>query len=228
MMSGPNASVIASFVSEPSRAAMLTLLMDGRYHTAGELACAAGVKAQTASYHLSMMVDGGVLDTKKQGRHRYFGIVNAQVAGIMELLLSAAPRLPVRSLRQAEEDAAIRHARTCYDHLAGRTGVLLTEAMVRLGVLLEDEEDYRVTDKGESFFASLGIDLELARRKRRSFARQCLDWSERKPHLGGALGQVVLARLIELAWIERSAHTRAVVVTRQGKMNLEKFFSVTL
>lgn len=192
-----NVALIASMVSDASRSAILNALMDGRFHAAGELARMAGIQPQTASFHLAKMVDAGLIAVEKQGRHRYYGIRNPEVAQVMESLLSIAPPVKIKSLRQSAEEQTLRKARTCYDHLAGNLGVSLTQSLVREGILLEGENGFEVTKNGEAFFENFQIDLNRVKRKRRSFSHKCLDWSERRHHLAGALGHALLDRLLE-------------------------------
>ncbi|MGC4377196.1 winged helix-turn-helix domain-containing protein [Fictibacillus sp. Mic-4] len=224
----PNAAKVAALVSEPSRAAILTALLDGRFHPASELAFMAGVKPQTASFHLAKMVDANVVAVEKHGRHRYYGIRDEEVARVMESILSIAPPVKIKSLKQASEDRAVRFARTCYDHLAGNLGVKLTESLLNSGVIGEEENAFTVTKKGEEFFEAFQIDLKLVRKKRRSFSHKCLDWSERRHHLAGALGNALLERLLELNWMERLPKTRAIKITADGKKGLKETFSVEI
>ncbi|MBB6674663.1 ArsR/SmtB family transcription factor [Cohnella nanjingensis] len=228
MSVNPHVAAVAGMATEPSRAAMLTILLDGRRHTAGELASMAGIKPQTASFHLAKMVAADVVAVSSQGRHRYYGIRSAEVAGVMESLLSIARPVQIRSLRQSTEDRAIRHARTCYDHLAGSVGVQVTDALLRMGALADEQDRFVLTEDGERFLARFGIDMPAVRRQRRSFLHKCLDWSERYPHLGGALGHALLERLLFLQWIERQPDTRAVRVTPAGIQGLRETFGVAL
>lgn len=225
----PNAAKVAALVSESSRAAILTVLLDGRFHPASELAYLAGIKPQTASFHLTKMVDANIVAVEKQGRHRYYGIENQEVAQVMESLLSIAPPVEIKSLKQASEDKAIRYARTCYDHLAGNVGVRLTEALVQSGIICEEKDRFLVTHKGMEFFAAFQIDLERVKKKtRRSFSHKCLDWSERRHHLAGALGNALLERLLELNWIQRLPKTRAIKITADGKQGFKDIFSIDI
>ncbi|WP_308530896.1 winged helix-turn-helix domain-containing protein [uncultured Paenibacillus sp.] len=222
------AAVIASLVSDPSRSAMLTAMLDGRYHAAGELAHRAGIQAQTASFHLAKLTEAGLVAVEKQGRHRYYGIANPEVARVLESLLSIAPPASIRSLRQATEDQALRHARTCYDHLAGSLGVRLTQSMIRTGILAEGDGAFEVTAEGEAFLDRFGVDVNRAKAKRRSFSPKCLDWSERRHHLAGALGNALLERLTELGWVERSPQSRAVKLTAEGRAGLKDTFALDM
>ncbi|WP_225999900.1 ArsR/SmtB family transcription factor [Paenibacillus sp. BJ-4] len=228
MSTKSNVAMIASLVSEPSRAAILTALLDGRFHTASELAHMAGIKPQTASFHLSKMIEAQAVTVEKQGRHRYFGIQNPEVARVMESLLSIAPPVQIKSFKQAAENEAIRLARTCYDHLAGHLGVQIMNSLMQKGILSENQDGLHITGKGEAFFADFQVDLTQTRQKRRSFSHKCLDWSERRHHLAGALGSALLDRLLALHWIERLPTTRAIRVTAEGKRGFIELFSIDI
>ncbi|MHB0862959.1 ArsR/SmtB family transcription factor [Paenibacillus sp. SEL3] len=226
MSTKSNVAMIASLVSEPSRAAILTALLDGRFHTASELAHMAGIKPQTASFHLAKMTEAHVVTVEKQGRHRYYGIQDPEVARVMESFLSIAPPVPIKSFKQASENEAIRLARTCYDHVAGQLGVQIMSFFMQRGILSEDQDGLHITDQGETFFTDFQIDLTKTRQKRRSFSHKCLDWSERRHHLAGALGSAILDRLFELHWIERLPTTRAIRITAEGKRGFKEIFSI--
>ncbi|MBX4149050.1 ArsR/SmtB family transcription factor [Paenibacillus lautus] len=226
MNANSNIAQVASLVSDASRAAILTVLLDGRYHPASELAYMANIKPQTASFHLSKMVAANLVTVEQQGRHRYYGIQNQEVAQIMETLLSITPPVEIRSLNQAVENEALRQARTCYDHLAGKLGIQLTNSLLSAGVLSEEGDQFTVTEKGEDFFKAFQVDLGRVKRKRRSFTHRCLDWSERRHHLAGALGHALLERLLELHWIQRVPSTRAIKITPEGKKGLQEIFHI--
>ncbi|PAE98197.1 ArsR/SmtB family transcription factor [Shouchella clausii] len=228
MNANPNVAIVASLVSEPSRAAILTALLDGRFHPASELAYMAGIKPQTASFHLAKMVDADVIAVEKQGRHRYYGIQDPEIAKIMESLLSIAPPQKIKSFNQASQDKAIRSARTCYDHLAGALGVKVTDSLLNMNVIREDKDGFVVTESGEEFFQAFQINLKKVRKKRRSFSHKCLDWSERRHHLAGALGNALLEKFIELNWVQRLPKTRAIQITDEGKQGLKETFSLDI
>ncbi|WP_058830606.1 ArsR/SmtB family transcription factor [Paenibacillus polymyxa] len=228
MSTKSNVAMIASLVSEPSRAAILTALLDGRFHTASELAHMAGIKPQTASFHLAKMTEAQVVTVEKQGRHRYYGIQDPEVAQVMESLLSIAPPVPIKSFKQASENEAIRLARTCYDHVAGHLGVQIMSFFIQRGILSEDQDGLHITQQGEIFFADFQIDLKNTRQKRRSFSHKCLDWSERRHHLAGALGSALLDRLLELHWVEHLPTTRAIRITAEGKRGFKEVFSIEI
>lgn len=206
---------------------MLLLLLDGRALTAGELARRSRVSPSTASAHLTRLVEGGLLAVERQGRHRYFRLADASVGKALETLATISPPAPVRSLRQSQVGKAIHYARTCYDHLAGQVGVGLTEAMVRAGMLVESGS-YELTPAGAERLTALGLDLPTIRRQSRAFALRCLDWSERRPHLAGALGAALTTRLFELGWIRRTDASRAVQLTELGRLELTRQFELEL
>ncbi|CAM3819222.1 winged helix-turn-helix domain-containing protein [Aeromicrobium ponti] len=228
MRSGPDASTIASLISDPSRAAILTVLMDGRSHPAGDLAYAANIKPQTASFHLAKMLEVNVVSLEKQGRHRYYRIENIEIAKALETLLAISPQPKVKSFKQVTENENLRFARTCYDHLAGKLGVKLMDALVDKGYIIEESNEILITKEGEIFLELFDIPLDIVRKKRRSFVHKCLDWSERRHHLAGALGHELFERFFELQWIERMEKTRAIRITSAGRKGLNELLSITL
>ena len=224
-------------MADRARAAMLIALLDGRPLAAGELARAAGVGAATASAHLARLLDGGLVTVLRQGRHRYYELAEPRVAAAIEALSHLGPALPVRSLRQSRQAAALAEARTCYDHLAGRAGVALLDSLLARGLLIPAADaaggsaadgtelpEYEVTGAGETSLAAFGVDTGNLRRQRRRFAGACLDWTQRRPHLNGALGAAITARLLELAWLEPGPHRRSVQVTPAGRDGLTSTF----
>src|SRR2546429_3922082 len=182
MAASPDLAPVAALVGEPARAAMLTELLDGRALTAGELAARAGVSPSTASAHLSRLVEGGLLAVVSQGRHRYYRLAGRPVASALEALAALAPPAEAHGPFQREVLAGLRFARTCYGHLAGGLGVALRDRLLAAELITEEGVEHRVTAAGERWLTGLGVDLDAARRARRSFARACLDWSERRPH----------------------------------------------
>lgn len=221
-----NIAAVAALIADPTRAAFLDELLDGRALPAGELARRAGVTASTASTHLTRLVEGGLVAAERSGRHRYFRLADPTVARALEALAAVAPPKPVRSLRQSEVAAALRSGRTCYDHLAGVLGVKLTLALVDSGALVENGSGYDLTAAGEQRLVALGLDLPLLRKSRRAFASRCLDWSERRYHLSGALGSALLHRFVELGWLKRADASRAVRVTPEGRGGLLAAFGI--
>lgn len=219
MGSRPDFSYVAKLMADSSRAAMLDALLGLDGLPASELARKANISMQTASGHLAKLVEGNLVRVEKHGRHRYFRIASPDVAHAIESLTVIAPYPKINSLKDSSRAEKVRIARTCYDHLAGKLGVSLTEAFIQKGYLIEGEVDFIVTDMGETFFGDFNMDLELLRNKRRHFARKCLDWSERRYHLAGSLGNAFLERLLDLGWIEKLPG-RAVKVTETGRIGL--------
>jgi DNA-binding transcriptional ArsR family regulator len=208
-------SQVARMFSDPARAAMCVALLDGTGRSAGELARAAGVSPAAASPHLAKLVRFGVLRSWPAGRHKYFTLASPAVARALEALALIAPTYPATSLRQVRAGEAIRRARLCYDHLAGELGVTLAEKLVARGWLTEE---FMPTGIGLGGFAELGIAVERLRRGRRTFARPCLDWTVRRPHLAGALGAALTRLMIDRRWILQSRGTRAVEVTAPDEL----------
>jgi len=212
----PDIARVAAAIGSRARASILERLLDARSAPAGTLADVAGVARSTASAHLEMLIDAGLLSVERQGRQRRYRLASPDVAHAIEALATIAPRRPVTSLRDATSAERLRTARTCYDHLAGRLGVALSEALVATGALRLRDGAYLVTRKGEVVFSALGIDLTAARLRRRAFAIPCLDWTERRMHLAGALGAALCDRFMTLGWIERSGPGREVALTTAG------------
>ncbi|MGE4132375.1 MAG: ArsR/SmtB family transcription factor [Bdellovibrionales bacterium] len=221
---GPNLSKIASIIADPSRGKMLASLMNLDGLPASELAHMAGVTAQTASSHLSKMVAGGLVKLTKQGRHRYYSIASEQVADILEKLAILSPMPAAKTTRDSIELKSLRVGRTCYGHLAGRAGVALLDRLLTKKYLEKNGDDYSITSEGNAFFEQLGLSLESLQNLRRVFACPCLDWTERKYHLAGALGSALTALLFEKGFVRRFENSRAVAFTDNGRVFfLEKF-----
>ncbi|MEV0618599.1 helix-turn-helix domain-containing protein [Nonomuraea sp. NPDC050404] len=211
---------VAALIADPTRAAILTALLGGRALAAGELARVAGVSAATASAHLAKLLEGGLVDVVRQGRHRYYRLAGHEIAEVLEVLARISARPPVRSLRQSRQARLLEEARTCYDHLAGRAGVGLLDRLKEGGYY----DGHDVTAAGERLLAGLGVDVAGARRSRRRFAPECLDWTERRSHLGGALGAAITEVLFERGWYRRGSVPRAVVLTEEGRQGLSALF----
>jgi DNA-binding transcriptional ArsR family regulator len=210
----------AALIADPSRAAMLAELLDGRALPSGELARIGGVSAQSASMHLSQLVNGGFLAVKQQGRHRYYSIASAQVAHAIEALgvISTSDKY-----RPNRADEVFRYARTCYDHLAGELAVQLMDRFEGDGLLVPSgERDYELTRRGEQFLSKWNIKVDAARQARRCFARRCLDWTERRDHLAGALGAALCDRFLTAGWLTRDKRSRAVHVSLAGRRELSR------
>lgn len=228
MAAFPDLAPIGALIGDRTRAAILSELFDGRALTAGELAARARVAPPTASGHLAKLVAGGLLEVVSQGRHRYYRLAGPRVATALETLAALAPGAA------APDDAfdrevlgGLRFARSCYRHLAGRVGVDVRDRLLELDLLRPDGAEHRVTAAGEAWFADLGVDVAAARAARRAFARTCLDWSERRPHLAGSLGDALLDALVRRAWISRRPGERAVDLTAAGAAGLASSLGLT-
>lgn len=226
MRLGPDISLIASLVGDPARANMLTALMDGRALTAGELAHEAGVTAQTASGHLAKMEEAGLLVRRKQGRHRYVALSGPEVGQMLEAMMGVAALTGPKRTRTGPKEPALRDARVCYDHLAGSHAVALLDALTLSNSLATHGDDLLLTDKGARLFEDFGIDIDTLRKARRPTCKTCLDWSERRFHLGGGLGAALLNELYARKWAKREEGTRVVRFTRDGLQNFERTFGL--
>jgi DNA-binding transcriptional ArsR family regulator len=224
----PSLAEIAALVGNPARANMLTALLDGRALSASELAYAGGVAPQTASEHLAKLNEGRLLALAKQGRHSYYRLASPLIARMLESIMAVAADGPARYQPRWRGGDALRNARTCYDHLAGRLGVALADALVERDRVALSDDGGIVTPQGEEFFLGFGVDLGERGRSRRPFCRPCLDWSERRSHLAGALGAALAARSFELGWITRKRDTRAVLITDKGERGFSETFGVEL
>ncbi len=238
-------AAIGALLADATRARMMIGLADGRALPATVLAAESGVAASTASEHLARLVQGGLLTVEQSGRHRYYRIAGPRVGAAMEALAVLAPTRPVRSLRESTRAAALRRARSCYDHLAGRLGVAVTEALLERKALIRTDgrpgteraqgdpisaplshHPYRLGPNAGNLFAELGVDLDAAGHGRRPLLRFCVDWSEQRHHLSGALGAAVLTRMESAGWVDRSGTRRALRVTDRGAVVLDQVLGI--
>jgi DNA-binding transcriptional ArsR family regulator len=222
-------ATIGELLGDPARAGILVSLLDGSARTAGELAFTANVSAQSASGHLAKMVDGGLLTVRSSGRHRYFSLAGPEVAHALEAVGAVATTQPmVHVIRPRPNNAEMYIARTCYDHLAGRIAVELARKIEEEGAICaQGKDNYELGRCGREYFAKLGIEVDPLQGSRRSFARQCVDWTERRPHIAGALGAAICTRFVALRWIVPRRDSRAVRITHEGAQVLRKRFGIT-
>jgi DNA-binding transcriptional ArsR family regulator len=216
----------AALIANPARASMLDSLFDGEAHSAGSLAAHGGISPSTASAHIDALVAGGLVVEERRGRQRLLRLAGPDVAQALEALSLVAPTTKPRPLRGPDRIANLRAGRTCYDHLAGALGVELTEALVARGGLELVGPDFALTATGEQQLRTLGVDVDGARGARRAFARACLDWSERRPHLAGRLGAAICAHGFAAGWLRRSEGTRAVSITPKGQAAIARLFGI--
>src|SRR5438309_1026144 len=215
MITGPMIAEIAALVGDPARATMVSGLLDGRALTASELALAARITPQTASTHLAKLTEAGLLSVVRNGRVD-------MIEGLVAVALEKRPRYRPLS-RQAR---ALSAARICYDHLAGRLSVDLTDSFVARGYIVLDDEAAEITATGTRFFTEFGIELPALRSTRRHFCRLCLDWTERRPHIAGAVGVAITKRYFDLGWMERMTRSHAVIVTPLGRRGFQETFGI--
>jgi DNA-binding transcriptional ArsR family regulator len=225
MKEGPDIARLGSLLGDPARANMLNALMDGRALTVSELAASAGVGLPTASAHLSQLESGGLLTRLKQGRHRYYAIANSEIGALLEQFMSFADALGHKRLQTGPKDGKLRKARVCYNHLAGEMGVALFEGLLARRHLAFDSGSPVLTATGCSSIAEFGIELAELEKKARPLCRSCLDWSERRTHLAGSVGQALLERMLELGWARREKDSRVVQFSPSGEMKFNKLFA---
>lgn len=223
---GPSIAEVAALVGDPARANILSVLMDGRSLTATELAFIAGVAPQTTSGHLSKLTEARLLSLEKQGRHRYYRLKSPLVARMLEGIMAVAETSRPQRQMAWRGGEALRTARTCYDHLAGRLGVALTDSLTARNDVVLSEDGGEISATGRRFLTEFGIGFDQPAKSRRCFCRPCLDWSERRPHLAGRLGAALATRSFELGWIERIKDTRAVAITRRGLKGFADVFDI--
>lgn len=227
MASGNTIAEVAALIGDVARANILSALMGGQALTAGELARYAGVTAQTTSGHLAKLTNAELIALEKRGRHRYYRLATPDVAEAIHVLMTVAASGPKRHHPIGPRDEALRTARTCYDHLAGKLALALADELCKRGHLTLTDGAGFVSAEGERFFAGFGIDLAtLNGTSKRPLCRTCLDWSERRPHIAGKLGAALLDRLLELKWVERVPDSRALRITVLGRCGLVSTFSL--
>ncbi|VVO83463.1 hypothetical protein PS732_01967 [Pseudomonas fluorescens] len=219
-------SQVAAAIAEPARTKILCSLMDGHARTSTELAAVADVSASTASAHLAKLKDLALVRLHVQGRHRYYSLADKRVAQALEALMvigqNAAPTL------KPHTPDRLQFARTCYDHMAGTLAVMLHDRLLEAGWLVAtDEQAYRLSDSGEAFFAGLGIEVQDLNAMRRKFVCPCLDWSMRRPHLGGSLGAALLQAALKRKWVTQDLDSRALALTAVGRKEIASIFSIT-
>jgi DNA-binding transcriptional ArsR family regulator len=224
--------LVASLLAEPARATILWTLIDGTSRPAGELAFAANVSAPSASAHLAKLVEGGLLESEAQGRHRYFRIASAEAAHLIESLASFGatirPRVPPRPAIVRAMPTQFLHARTCYDHFAGETAVKVLQAMLDERWLVRAGQEFKATRLGREKLAALGIDPGLEQKGRRAFARGCVDLTQRRPHLAGTLGAALLDLYVREGWVLRSPRSRVVSITPRGREAFRRKLGVSV
>ena len=226
MIPGPIIAEIATLVGDPARATMVSALLDGRALTASELAFAARITPQTASSHLAKLTEAGLLSVVRDGRHRYFRLASPAVVEMIEGIVAVALEKRPRFRPLSRQARALDAARICYDHLAGRLSVDLTDFFVAREYVVLDDEVAEITTAGRHFFTELGVELPTQRSRGRQLCRLCLDWTERRPHIAGTLGAAMTNRYFDLGWLERMKRGHAVIVTSLGRQSFREIFGI--
>ncbi len=217
---------VAGIIGDPTRATILWTLLDGKALTATELAIAADTTAQNVSMHLSKLTQAEFLSVEAQGRHRYYRYSRKEIAYAVEALASLISNKTFTTKQLKDEISPIEHCRTCYDHLAGKTGVLITESLIRQKIILNYKNKFELSSKGEKWFEKFGVDTTGILSQRRSFLRPCLDWTERRHHMAGSLAAAMLQMMMQQDWIRRTKNSRAVIVTGKGRKNFYELFRI--
>ncbi len=223
MKDAPNIARIAALIGDPARANMLLALMQGGALTVSELSAEAGVGLATASSHVAQLHAGGLITARKSGRHKYLELASSDVAALVEQLMALSDASPLRH-RPGPKDAALRHARVCYDHLAGATGVQLFQSLTQRGFLEHGPDGLALSPEGMVFAIGFGLHEADLRPGRPALCRECLDWSMRKSHLAGRLGRALLAHMTQTGWLRRSATSRAILFSAQGNAGFDLAF----
>jgi DNA-binding transcriptional ArsR family regulator len=221
---------IASLIGDPTRASVLWALMEGRALTATELAISADTSAQNISMHLNKLVKANLLAVESQGRHRYYRFARKEIAYAMESLTCLIPNVGISADTNGNSESmvAVKYCRTCYDHLAGKIGVELTDSLLKQKLIVLVDKSFELTAKGMKWFAALGIDIENLKEQRRSFIRPCLDWSERRYHIAGSLAEALLQKMMESGIFKRIKNSRALLITPTGHQKLHELFKLSI
>lgn len=217
---------ISGLICEPARAKILWKLLDGRAYTAGELANEAGISPTSASNHLSKLLNGELVKVEIQGRHRYFSFSKPEVAYVIESLANLASNDSKCITKKTAEVNGVKFCRTCYDHLAGFVGVKITEALEEKAVMVKSGTNYLITEYGWAWLSDFGIKKTDLAGNRRPVTRQCLDWSERRPHLAGHLGSLLLIKMLERSWFKRVQFSRELVITSKGRLEIGNLLGI--
>ncbi len=226
MKDGPDIARVAALIGDPARANILSALMSGRALTVTELATEAGVTTSTTSIHLSKLAGGGLIQFRKQGRHRYVSLTGPEVAQALEALMGLAQSTGATRVRTGPRDPEMRMARVCYDHLAGEMGVALHDSLITSGSIVEHDDVIELSESGHARLSRFGIDTAALSRGRRKLCRPCLDWSMRRNHLAGSLGAALLTRMQDLGWMQRDTDSRVIRISSKGLTAFREAFPV--
>jgi DNA-binding transcriptional ArsR family regulator len=226
MMEEDQFITISALIGEPARARMLWNLLDGRAYTASELSLVADISATSASNHLAKLLEADLLKVETQGRHRYYSFARHEVAYVVESLASLTGDKVNKAKGNKSEISGIKYCRTCYDHLAGHVGVRITEALETKGLIKKSGGAYNITGKGWKWLSVFGISKKEVTDNRRSLTRQCLDWSERRPHLAGQIGAILLDKMLERRWFKKVQFSRELIITSKGRQEMGDLLAI--
>lgn len=219
---------IATLIGDPTRASIMWTLLAGKAFTATELAITVSTSPQNISMHLTKLVQANLLVVESQGRHKYYRFARKEIAYAIEAMVSLVPPSINTKNTKTEKDSAIKHCRTCYDHLAGKVGVALTDSLLQQQLLIDTSGHFEISPEGEKWLTAFGIPLTDLKKQKRSFLRPCLDWSERKPHIAGSLATALLNKMLLEDWLRKTKDSRALIVTTKGKKELKSRLGITI
>ncbi len=219
---------IASLIGDPTRATILWTLLDGRAFTATELAITADTSPQNISMHLNKLVQAQLLCVESQGRHKYYKFARKDIAYAVEALANLIPVDIDKKAKANTYEAPVKYCRSCYDHLAGKIGVAVTDSMIGQKIIIDHGKSYEVSITGQAWFTDLGINISDLQQRRRSFLRPCLDWSERRHHMAGSLAAALFDKMLHEDWIRKMQNSRAIVITAKGQQMIHKYFKLSL
>lgn len=218
---------IAALIGDPTRALVMWTLLGGKAFTATELAITVNTSPQNMSMHLTKLLDAGLLCVEKQGRHKYYRFSNKETAYAIEAMASLIPSIHIEK-KKTDNNSPIKYCRTCYDHLAGKIGVAVTQSLIEQEIVLDFNTEYQVSSKGEEWFSDFGIDLGELKKQRRIFLKPCLDWSERENHIAGSLGSSLFNKMLADDWLRKTENSRAIQITGEGRKELLKYFKIVV
>jgi len=218
----------ATLIGDATRASILWNLLDGRAFTATELAIAAETSAQNISMHLGKLLDANLICVEKQGRHKYYRFSNKEIAYAVEAMANLIPKPEISTKNRSEEYPPIKYCRTCYDHLAGKIGVALADSLLEQKIIIENKGIFEIAPEGKKWFSDFGINVEDAQKQKRIFLKPCLDWSERRNHIAGAIGAMLLDKMLTNDWIRKTKDSRAITITGKGEKELFKYFKIVV
>jgi len=218
----------AGLIGDATRAAIMWTLLDCRAFTATELSIAVNTSPQNISMHLGKLLEANLLSVEKQGRHKYYRFSSKEVAYVVEAMANLIPKPEISSKKKIENYPPVKYCRTCYDHLAGKIGVALADSLLEQKIIIEKNNTFEISPEGEKWFSDFGINLEEAQKQKRIFLKPCLDWSERRYHIAGSVGTLLLNKMLEQDWIRRTKDSRTIIITGKGEKEMLQNFKIVV